>query len=454
MHKRIAYLFLAGFLLCSCSHRQTSKPGARLAWHNRTLVDAYNTVGNRNPKWDESARNALKQYAEIRADQGDIEMGAASVGYSVQDAMNAGCDDPLIRYLYCRFAPDHSSKPLAYWQDQFRKAAQDMENSGYSPLLKFFANDRTANALWQQRDHSLWNEITQHRRAAMGDLVSALQDTSLPVEEIEPAIDLLLDTIGQNDQECKDAYDEVKGPLFKNWPDTSAAYYVKGRFYYRFAWQARGGGYANSVSPEAWQSFSNTLVTAETAYRKAWSLNPKDARVATQMIEMAVSQQKDRTEMELWFQRAMDLDTNNYEACTEKLRYLRPEWYGSREDMIAFGRECVASPKWGGHVPLTLVDARSQAARGLEKEQQDAYWQQPEVWTDIQSAYEKFFRINPDANTSPRYPYAWYAFRCGQWQDFKAQIKIIRDTDLTVNTAYFGGEDEFNKLVERADRGN
>src|SRR5690348_6565720 len=182
MHKGIAYLFLAGLLLCSCSRRQASKPGQLLAWNNQILLNAYNTVGSRNPKWDESAREALKRYAEIRAGQGDLEIGAASVGYSVQDAMNAGCDDPLIRYLYCRFAPDHSSKPLAYWQDQFLKAAQDMESSGYTSILKFYANDRTANVLWQQRDHSLWHEITQHRRAAMGDLVSALQDKSLPIE--------------------------------------------------------------------------------------------------------------------------------------------------------------------------------------------------------------------------------------------------------------------------------
>ena len=61
--------------------------------------------------------------------------------------------------------------------------------------------------------------------------------------------------------------------------------------------------------------------------------------------------------MEVWFNRAMALDTNNFDACMSKMQFLYPRWNGSREDMIAFGRECVASTKWGGGVPLTLAEA-------------------------------------------------------------------------------------------------
>jgi hypothetical protein len=453
--KKIAFSILVlSFFLASCSHKQASTPAERLAWQDKTLTKAYDSYGNQNPKWDAPAKKALAEFARVRAGKDNAESGVASVGESAQKAMQAGCEDPLIRYLYCRFAPDYSSKPLKYWQDEFRKAADGLENSGYSPLLKFYANDRAANILWQNRDHDLWSDVTHFRRTAMNDLTGALQDPSLPIQDVAEACDALIDTISANDTEMADAYNQIQGPLFRNWPHTSTAYFIKGRFFYRFAWIARGGGYADKVTPDAWKTFKEKLAVAESAFRKAWSLNPKDVRIPTEMIEMAVSQQKDRAEMELWFQRGMQLNTNNYEACTKKLRYLLPQWYGSRDEMLAFGRECVASQKWGGRVPLILVDAHYDYAEFLNEQDRAAYWRQPEVWPDIQSAYDKFFQLNPYAPTSFRYYYAYYAFTCGQWPDFNAQIKLIRDSDGAVDPAFFGGQDKFDKMVQQANAGS
>jgi hypothetical protein len=449
--KKIAIpLLLSSFLLFSCSHKQTSTPAERLSWHEQTLTKAYDTVGVKNPKWDEPAKKAIAEYVKIRARTEDSETGSVFVGEYAQEATEAGCEDPLVRYLYCRFAPDHSSKPLKYWQDQFRKAAQGLENSGYSTILKFYANDRTANVLWENREQDLWQEVTQYRRAAMNDLTVALQDKSLPPEEIYESCDLLLSTISANDKELTDAYQQIEGPLFKNWPNSSASYFVKGKFYYQFAWRARGGGYADKVTEEGWKGFKDNLAVAEAAYRKAWSLNPKDVRIPTEMIEMAVSQQKDRAEMELWFQRGMQLNTNNHEVCIKKMRYLMPQWYGSFEEMVAFGRECVASKKWGGRVPLVLAETYYDYAQLLDEKERDGYWRQPQVWPDIQASYKKFFELNPHPAGFYQYNLAYYAYVCGQWNDFNAQIKLIRDNEGTVDATFFGSQEIFDKMVERA----
>jgi hypothetical protein len=437
-------------LLCSCSKKQTSKLTDRLAWHNQMLAKAYDTGGHRNPKWDEAAHKALLRYAQSRTVRTLGETRGADIGSDVQDAVNAGCDDPMIRYLYCRFAPDNSTKPLKVLQDDFRKAALGLESSGYAPLLKFYANDRAAMVLYQERDRALWKEVVQFRRAAMADITSALEDKTLPIEEVWDAVDLLIRTVSANETEFKDAYGQIEGPLFRNWPDSAIAYMIKGRFYYEFAWHARGGGTADKVTEQGWKDFREDLAVAETAYRKAWNLDPHNERIANQMIEMAVSQQKDRTEMELWFQRAMEADTNNYTACLNKLRYLDPKWNGTPQEMIAFGKECVASKKWGGEVPLTLAEAHRRCAQLLTGSDLAAYWRVPEVWSDIQASYDKYFELHPKASSSIHYPYAWYAFRCGQMKDFTYQVQLIRDADGTVKSNYFGGDGVFNKLVDIA----
>jgi hypothetical protein len=450
MKKVASFLVTWCFFLSSCSHKQTTAPTERLAWHTQTMVKAYDSVGRHDPKWDESAHNALSRFAQVRSGKERVETGGPAIGLATQEAVAAGCDDPLIRYVYLRYAPDYDTNLLSFWQNEFGKAARDLEASSYSPFLKFYANDRAALVLWENNDQKRWDEVVQFRRAAMNNLAVALQDKSVPVEDVSDAVGLLIETISANEKEMKDAYNQIQGPLFQNWGNSAAAYFIKGRFNYEFAWRARGGGYANGVSEESWKTFHEDLAVAETAYRKAWNLNPHDVRIPAQMIEMAVSQEKDRDEMELWFQRAMKLDTNNFSACLKKLRYLNPKWYGSRDDMVAFGKECVASSKWGGDVPLTLVEAHWQYQQLLEEQDRRDYWRLPDVWPDIQAGYEKYFKLNPNATTKNRYPYAWYAFQCGKLKDFTYQIKLIRDVDGTLKTSYFGGDDKFSKMVEAA----
>src|SRR5690348_12742168 len=86
-------------LWCSCSKKQTSNPDTRLAWHTQTLVKAYDSVGHRNPKWDEAAHKVLTRFAEVRAGKEDLRTDGSVIGAAAQDAMSAGCDDPMILYL-------------------------------------------------------------------------------------------------------------------------------------------------------------------------------------------------------------------------------------------------------------------------------------------------------------------------------------------------------------------
>ena len=94
----------------------------------------------------------------------------------------------------------------------------------------------------------------------------------------------------------------------------------------------------------------------------------------------------------------MALDPTDYNACSAKLYYPEPKWYGSTQDMLEFGRECVTNHAWGGNVPLILVDAhRSIQRQYVDKLEQTNYWKQPEVWTDIKASFDRFFELNQKA---------------------------------------------------------
>lgn len=443
---------LVVLLLVSCSPRKPATREDVLKWNLTTLTNSYDTFGHKDPKWDKDAVEAMTEFARTKtASDDEMEILSALTGDAADNAVNAGCDDPMVRYLSARYASASQGRPFQERQEQYRSAAVGLEQSGYPAIRKFYANVDAAEMLWQRGSTNLWPEVRDFRSKAVADLNQAFQDPALPETEAYQAADTMFQMLARNLRELTNAYDSVAATLAGNGSKSAAAQLVKADFYLMYAWRARGNGTAEQVTPEGWRLFRERLATAETALNKAWAADPYDAQIPTLMISIILGQQKARPEMETWFLRAMKLDSDNYQACRNKLHYLLPQWYGSRDDMLAFGRECVASTNWGGRVPLTLVDAHSEFSRTLNADDRRAYWRLPDVWADIKDGYEKFAQANPDA-TRFRYPYAAYAFRCGQWQDFNEQVKIIRQDEDGPDYRYFGGREAFDKMVEFANQ--
>lgn len=423
-------------------------PHGALEWSLSTSVGDYEKHGRKNVKWDRFAKEALTEYARITAGvKGDEQNRYEMVGHYAQRAVEAGCDDPLIKYVYCRYALSMKGEGSTELANAYRAAAEGLWSSDYSPIRKFYATLRTAEVMYGWgRDTNTWPQVFHFRKTAAGFLRSALNDKSMPIAEVYDASHALLRTVDRHDLGLEITYEQMNKPLFENWPNAAVSYLLKAEFYISYAWCARGGGYANTVTEDRWQKFRERLDEAEKALGKAWTLDPKDSRIPTLMISLEHGQGKGKERMELWFTRAMELNTNNYDACAGKLLYLYPQWYGSRDDMLEFGRQCVQSDKWGGNVPLILADAHEQLARYIrDPPAKSAYWKQPDVWPDIKASFEKFFRLNP-AEIGWRHNYARAAYTCEQWKDLNEQLKLLGP----VNYAFFGGSDEFDKMVRLA----
>ena len=111
-------------------HKQLSPEAARKAradWNIKTLVEAYNTVGNTDAKWDAAATNALAEFAQWRAGTDDTRPDLI-IATNCAAAIQAGCDDPMVRYLYLLFGMSPTNKPedfsAAFPQDGGRHADQ------------------------------------------------------------------------------------------------------------------------------------------------------------------------------------------------------------------------------------------------------------------------------------------------------------------------------------------
>jgi len=463
MPNRFALCAVAGSLLLGASTLSagenkpptaTNVPGSdpekqseyRLKWNLETLVGDYERHGRRNPKWDESAKASLTSLAETRSLSGSTNAMAAlaKIPGAVKTAVSNGCDDPMIHYLHLRFVLWSENQTPKERAETYALVAEALLTSQYAPIRKFYAAWRAAET-YNPGGTNMSAEVHRWRRLANRYLNEAVSDKSMPPAEVYEACDSLLEAVKNNQRQYEEFYQALEPTLFRNWPADSALYLLKGRFYTHDAWLARGRGFADKVTEEGWRVFADRLAEAEQALGKAWELNPRDERIACEMMTVELGQGKGRPRMEMWFKRATELNPNYYEAFSSKLYYLEPKWHGSAEDMIAFGRECVNSKKWGGHVPLVLRDAHESLVKYVDKAQQADYWKRPAVWKDIKAAFDKFFELNP-TETRWRHNYALYAYRAGQWDELNRQLPLLGE----INFDFFGGREKYGQMVQLA----
>ncbi len=422
---------------------------ARLDWNLKTTVGDYDRVGSRNPNWDRPAREALTLFAEMRSHKRMAdELLDKRMLVLLGEAMNAGCDDPMVKYLALRYRDMKRGAALKTLVDPYEQVADQLQRSGYGDVRKFYGCLRAAQMSKEglQYTNAVSQTCAMNWDQASGLLAAMAKDKTVPFGEISDAIEDLLSVLRVSPPRYRQSFLTIEKDLLRNWSQEAGAYITHAEFYFLYAWEARGSGSANTVTADGWRLFKQRLAIAESDANKAWKLDPTQEQIPSLMIRIELGQGQGRERMEMWFSRAMALNTNNYDACYQKLYYLMPRWYGSDEDLVEFGHECASSQVWGGRVPLILADAHDMVCRSASEEERRQYFEKKEVWEDIKTAYEKFFELNPEA-TAWRHNYARHAFLCGQYEAFLEQTRLFTGG---TNYAYFGGEPRFNSMIERA----
>ena len=451
---RIAGCVLVGLLLAGCNraHPTTAAERAaadrsRLKWSLSTTVEVYKKAGHTNPEWDEPAEAALTEFARVGALASD-EDALSVLSNNCTIAISAGCDDPMIQYLHLRFPTDDISK--AKLTEAYGRLAPEMEGSAYPKIRKFYVWLRTHRVVTQAYGYGTnvpqqFLQLGAWSRAE-SDLMDALSDRTMPPEAAYDACHELLEIWDSSAEHYASLYHACEKKLPWSWKNEPMILLLKGEANIHFAWDARGNGTSDTVSKKSWKIFEDDLEVAEKSLTRAWEINPTKPRIAHEMMRVELGQGQGRERMEMWFKRAMQANSNYYDACAMKLIYLEPKWYGSPKDALEFGRECASNPNWGGHIPLILMDAHMALRSTLTDDAEKAnYWKRPEVWEDLKLAFDRFFELNPE-ETSWYHNYAWYAWQAGQWAEFNATIPKLG----YVNYNYFGGREKFDAMVAEA----
>ena len=230
---------------------------AQLDWNLKTTVEAYHKSGNTDPKWDISAERALTEFARVRAGLPDTnESPSEIISANATAAVQAGCDDPMVNYLYIKYGKDQSDTKESFTA-ALVKTAGAMNASSYPSIRKFYASFRAVQQFaWANKYPTNWPpEMAGLRQQAENNLFAALNDKTTPSKEIYEACYEYLHMWSGSPVAHLNYYNRMEPTLFANWPNDPYPLLLKGESYVDFAWDARGNGYADTVTADGQRLF-------------------------------------------------------------------------------------------------------------------------------------------------------------------------------------------------------
>ena len=410
--------------------RMEKRRREQLEWNVRTTRGAYDKVGKKDLRWDNQAHEALDLAARMFSGQVDPLIVMSDLYKPAKAARDAGCDDPYVYYLYSRaLVGPHFPGRAEYFRVR-KDAATALAASQYPVFRRAVALERAGNDTLNVNDEASRQEAEQSF-----DRVLALLPESVANDERSEFWADAWDSVFLNlvrgyralGVDAEKAYERVDSRLAQSPELKALRLQLRGVFYLGYGWEARTKAFAPMVPRDAAETFAKRVEIARKALEEAWTLRP-DSRTASHLVDIDKSIGGDRATMELWFDRAMKADGNNRNACWAKLDWLDPKWHGD-ERGEADARVRQGLPR---HEELAHRDHPARRRRHwrhaaeLPGKGQVEYLGLPEVWKDIQPAYDEYLKHYPDDDVA-RSKFATFGYLCNHFPEAHAQYEILGD---------------------------
>ncbi len=388
-----------------------------LEWNRRTTVGAYDKVGKKDPKWDKPAREALELAARMFCSHVYSAGSYAEIRKAARAAIDAGCDDPLVVNLYNRSLGGNRYPATR----EMKESAKALGTSRYPAF-------RRAHALAASvaEDESSTKAEVDAALALLPESLASDERNEFWEDRWRKAFDNLITAYRKRGLAAPAAYERVDAKLAKVPELKVLRLQLRGFFWLHYGWEARTQAFAPDVPAEGAAAFEKRLIEARKALDEAWRLRP-DSRTAEYRMEIEKGiGGGDRQAMELWFDRAMTADGDNRQACWSKLDWLTPKWYGTPEEMLAFGKACRDTKNWWAGITLLDCDAHYRFSAMIDPNQRSDYVKAPEVWSEISSIYDEYLK-HQGTDDVARTKYATLCYLSRHYAEATEQFQAVGD---------------------------
>lgn len=109
--------------------------------------------------------------------------------------------------------------------------------------------------------------------------------------------------------------------------------------YENYAWKARCGGYADTVTPEGWKLFQERMRNAHTMLDEAKDIGRSDPEWYNSELKLAVVEGWTRTQVDTVMDEAIASEPEYFYDARVVADYLMPQWYGNPGDAEQFAAQ-------------------------------------------------------------------------------------------------------------------
>ena len=193
-----------------------------------------------------------------------------------------------------------------------------------------------------------------------------------------------------------------------------------------FAWEARGNGWASSVTPEGWKLFRERLALARTELAALQRRRAECPHWFAILQTVALGQGWSREPYEALFDAAVRHEPEYFPYYDRKVYYLQPKWHGREGEWVEFadslldrfpdglGEELYARLAWG---------CRKEADRQLLEKEGRFFPDMGFRWEPMKAGFERI---------RARYPHSkWvlngYAIFAGKASDWETTKRLLDD---------------------------
>jgi hypothetical protein len=283
-------------------------------WNESSLKESYLQVGRRNPAWDADAIAAMLAFTQ---DKPDLDL--------FNKALTEGCRDPLFRYCHIRSLQMVNG---GRYTKRLDAVAEAMMASNYPASRKCYAllhaamadfpTSKSATAL--STDQLL--QTQKRLDSALALFPEVCKEPSIPPHFLGELAFRLQDGNFSLSGDRLIAFDKVYPVVAAALPQSPIPLHLKGRVYIDSAWDARGTGYANTVTPEADELMRKRLEIARAALIEASDKDSFDYVAPTAMLDVVLGEGTGETELKKWFIRAIEANPDDRLPYTARMYFL------------------------------------------------------------------------------------------------------------------------------------
>lgn len=274
---------------------------------------------------------------------------------------------------------------------------------------------RHAESLFLNRDFETFNELERDYRTNQSRLPDGRWKLTF-----------LYADLGAIDNDADDDTWDTRLALTDAWrqatPDQPAPYLARARILVARAWQARGSGWAHTVSPEQWEVFHERIAQAQQVLEDARPILGENPSYYLQMATIAKAQSWPEVRFNDLYQTALQVAPTYYYMHFTAAEYYLPRWHGSKHELREFVENAVVHSRDREGMTLYTRIYWSQ----LWALKDDTFAPGHAEWEKMRQGFSDIMRDYPDSVWNLN-AYAFYACMAEDWPTTRELLARIGD---------------------------